>query len=652
MIIPIGHERTTVRRLPWVTISIVVLCSVLFLATRPSESKNQRVGNEYLKQAMGYFVEHPYLDLPPRFFDLLALRVEAGRLTSEIELMRTTGPLPPASDLARQQEQTHLDQLVGGFFEALDSSPSRVLGLVPANLHLYALITYQFMHGGWMHLIFNMIFLFVIGPFIEDVWGRPLYAGFYLTAGVVSAIMFAVRYPELETALIGASGAVAGAMGAFFVRFIKVKMRFILWVGVPLGPFQAPAWVILPFWFLLQLLLAQVFDLALPGSGGGGVAFWVHVWGFAFGAAVAATISHFRIEDRYIHPAIESKVVLVENAIVEEAALLAETGEDDAAIAVLEQELAARPQNVDAAMALWNLSFDRRGGDGAIPYMVKALEHAVRVADNSFVIAALEKILYSGCLHSLEPNLGVRIADILVDDSRHEAARDTIALASRSVNTSTPVAVLRRLAQFGISLDVPGADSIVAATLAHPELPPAVREELESATAGGAETPPDAPPDGQPERRAWEREPESGTSVYTVEAVAAIPRRIAGDCLEIEVEGKPRKLALSAVKALAVCGISRAGQKPVVLVDLLLDAPGGNRPDLRVFRMTSESFDPRHLVGGDDAPKAFQRLLARILELSHAVPLPGPDAACGKKFRSFPSIGAYQREVLGASSPA
>lgn len=88
----------------------------------------------------------------------------------------------------------------------------------------------------------------------------------------------------------------------------------------------------------------------------------------------------------------------------------------------------------------------------------------------------------------------------------------------------------------------------------------------------------------------------------------------------------------------------------MVLVDLMLDAPWGDRAALRVVRLTSDSFDPRRLVGGEDSLQAFRKLLARLLELSDAVPLPDPDSARGNPFRSFPSIDAYEREVLGVTT--
>jgi hypothetical protein len=126
-----------------------------------------------------------------------------------------------------------------------------------------------------------------------------------------------------------------------------------------------------------------------------------------------------------------------------------------------------------------------------------------------------------------------------------------------------------------------------------------------------------------------------------------VPRRLEGRSLEVEFDEKRHAIDLATVQVIAVCGITRAAEKPIVLVDLLLDSPWGDRPKLRVVRMTSNLFDPRELVGGDDAMVAFRTFLNRLFEISDAVPLPDPDAARGNPFQSFSTINEYEKEVLG-----
>jgi hypothetical protein len=260
----------------------------------------------------------------------------------------------------------------------------------------------------------------------------------------------------------------------------------------------------------------------------------------------------------------------------------------------------------------------------------------VRRNDDVFVIAHWEDMLRACGTLPVEPALGVRIAEILEKDRRDESARDTLIMANARISPSTPVALRLRMARLAVLLASPIAGEIIDGALAHPELSPEERSELETARAGLA-PPTEAFPD-EPEE---EVEPS-----HSLQVVNAVPKGLEGNSLQVEVNGQLRALGLDAIQVLAVAGISRFAEKPIVLVDLLLDSPWGDREVVRAVRLLSNNFDPRALVGGDEALPAFQKLLARILEISEAVPLPDPDAARGKPFKSFATIDAYQTEVL------
>jgi membrane associated rhomboid family serine protease len=640
MFIPIGHQETTVRRLPWVTFAIMGLCLVVFLFTNPGERSRQEQAFEDLGQAFEYFGEHPYLEMDERLQDVLTQEFGPDETTALIEMMRQSGPQPPEDSDQLQREQEEFEGMVDSFFSAVDSSPLRVLGVVPVDMSATSLITYQFAHVGWGHLLGNLFILFLAGPFIEDRWGRPLYAAFYLTAGVFAALMYVARYPDLGAPLVGASGAIAGLMGAFLIRFWNTKIKFLYWFFFfMVGTFEAPAWLMLPLWFLKELFFAQAMDTAAPGEGGGGVAFWAHVWGFIFGVVAASAIAYFRIEDRFIHRAIESKITLVENTAVEAAATLAEGGDRDGAKEALRRELAADSDNVDAAIALWNLCFQDANVAPAMPHMLGAIRGAARKGDDQFVTTHWLEVIDSGYEVDLDPALGARIAELLRKESRLDAATATLDLTARQVDASAPAGVLLRLARLAIDLGSAQAASLASAALAHPELPLEAREELEP--YGSL---PPAPADEEPSDR--EEPDEDEPVVHSVLAKRVVPRRLEGANLEVELEGNSRIVDLESIQVIAVCGIARAAQKPVVLVDLLLDSPWGDRAQLRVIRMTSETFDPRLLVGGDDGLVAFQTFLDRLFEVSDAVPLPDPETARGKPFQSFPTIDAYEKEVL------
>jgi hypothetical protein len=134
---------------------------------------------------------------------------------------------------------------------------------------------------------------------------------------------------------------------------------------------------------------------------------------------------------------------------------------------------------------------------------------------------------------------------------------------------------------------------------------------------------------------------------HDIEAVEAVPRRLVGDTLVIETRGASRDLSLGSVQAIAVGGIRPDGARPYLVIDLMLDPPWSDRASLRALRLKSNSFDPRRLVGGDEAVAAFRRLVGRMLEISGAVPLPDPEAAAGNPFRTYPSLASFEQAVLG-----
>ena len=140
--------------------------------------------------------------------------------------------------------------------------------------------TSMFMHGGWMHLLGNMWFLWLFGNNIEDSTTRPKFLAFYLLCGVAAALAQVMANPESIVPMVGASGAISGVMGAYLLLFPRVRVFTI----VPLGFFATtvplPAWAMLIYWMVLQLVSQAASTLTEQR---GGVAYWAHLGGFAAG---------------------------------------------------------------------------------------------------------------------------------------------------------------------------------------------------------------------------------------------------------------------------------------------------------------------------------------------------------------------------------
>jgi membrane associated rhomboid family serine protease len=155
-------------------------------------------------------------------------------------------------------------------------------GLVPDQLHPGALLTSMFLHGGWLHLIGNMWFLWVFGSHIEDAIGPAKFLIFYLLSGIASAIVQFLTSFGSAIPTIGASGAIAGVMGAFLVLYPRVRVVTLVFIIVFITTIELPAALMLIYWFAIQVL-SGVSSFASISQSSGGVAWFAHVGGFLFG---------------------------------------------------------------------------------------------------------------------------------------------------------------------------------------------------------------------------------------------------------------------------------------------------------------------------------------------------------------------------------
>ena len=169
-------------------------------------------------------------------------------------------------------------------------------GVVPARLtaawergeflsfESLTLLSSQFLHGGWLHLLGNLLYLWIFGNNVEDRLGRAGFLLFYLTGGVVAGLAQVAIDPSSPIPTIGASGAIAATLGAYLVLYPRARVTSFVFLGFFYQLVQVPAAIVLVLWFALQLLDGIG---SLGVSQGGGVAFFAHIGGFVFGAVVA-----------------------------------------------------------------------------------------------------------------------------------------------------------------------------------------------------------------------------------------------------------------------------------------------------------------------------------------------------------------------------
>ncbi|HYG98432.1 MAG TPA: rhomboid family intramembrane serine protease [Terriglobales bacterium] len=158
---------------------------------------------------------------------------------------------------------------------------------VTAQTALVPVFTSIFMHASWLHLIFNMWALWIFGDNIEDYLGHFWYLVFYLMSGLAAAALHTILNPVSAIPSVGASGAIAGIMGAYIVLYPTAQVTTLLPIFVFFTFIHLPAWLVLGYWFIVQFLSGTATSIAYSNqTSGGGVAFWAHVGGFVAGIAL------------------------------------------------------------------------------------------------------------------------------------------------------------------------------------------------------------------------------------------------------------------------------------------------------------------------------------------------------------------------------
>ncbi|HEU4464559.1 MAG TPA: rhomboid family intramembrane serine protease [Gemmatimonadota bacterium] len=155
---------------------------------------------------------------------------------------------------------------------------------------LTPLLTAMFLHGGWLHLVLNLWFLWIFGDNVEDRIGHFRYLVLYLAAGTAATLAHVFANPDSTLPTVGASGAIAGVLGAYFLAYPRARVTTLIPIFVFIHVAVLPAWVVLGMWFALQFLSGAL-SLATTQASAGGVALWAHIGGFAAGILLMPVLS-------------------------------------------------------------------------------------------------------------------------------------------------------------------------------------------------------------------------------------------------------------------------------------------------------------------------------------------------------------------------
>ncbi|HEA51431.1 rhomboid family intramembrane serine protease [Marinobacter antarcticus] len=315
LIIP-AENAVNWKRPPWVTLGLMLSCVLVFLFYQAGDSRKlQQAVDAYVSSDLPLLEEPAYEDYLQRKIrfegeDDQALELQrfqelkaggerawlAASLLMDREfyqyLLRNRDIIwAPADRVLWLEQRSRIEET---YMERLSAQQ---LGLIPAQLSLGTLVTYQFLHGGWGHIIGNLIFLFLLGFTVEKALGPGRYLLAYLLCGALSGAVFTVFSLGSYIPLVGASGSISGLMGMYVAIYGLKKIRFFYFLGVYFNYFRAPALAILPVW-----LGKEIYDYWFAGATG--VAYLAHAGGLVAGAGLVWLLgkSWLQVSEAFFEP--------------------------------------------------------------------------------------------------------------------------------------------------------------------------------------------------------------------------------------------------------------------------------------------------------------------------------------------------------------
>ena len=394
ILIPLKHENMEGRRWPIITFALIGLNVLAFLGTHWTMLEQAPKLGEVRLHLLLLAAEHPELKVP----DDAQQFVEDFKKANPKIWEEAGSPYRQLVDSAdaryrtmddTEKLQEEMDSLGQQFHELAEKSVLLNYGFVPAHKKALTYLTSMFMHAGWLHLIGNMWFLWLAGFILEENWGRGIYPAFYLLGGVVASQIHALAYPNSVVPCLGASGAIAALMGAFLIRFPKLKIDMLATSFFFRFRFKAPAYSLLPLW-----LLTEVFYGTLVGQVSG-TAHWAHIGGFVFGMLGALIIQHTGLEHK-ANAAIEEKVGWTADPAIVQGTECLEQGRYDEGIAVLRNYLQAKPEDVDGLSLMRQLYWRKDHVPAYLEACVKLCQLHLKAQDKEAAVQDYQDYLNGG----------------------------------------------------------------------------------------------------------------------------------------------------------------------------------------------------------------------------------------------------------------
>ncbi len=627
MIFPYGQERNSVRVLPWVTIAIIL---VNFFVHYYVISKNKelypKVVGVGIKMIQCYR-QHPYLILGIGDSKKESLNYTESQ-NKFLENFRKSykGKIPDKDTVIKEQKV--LNSYLKKLYEIKKDSPYLKWGFIPSKKSLKTSITYMFIHGGWFHLLGNLFLLYLVGPYVEDVWGKTMYGIAYIIIGILSAYVFAMHYPGMIGPLIGASGAISGILGAFLVKFWNTRIKFFYWFWFVFGTFKAPAWLILPIWFINEIISAKSMDAIYKH--GGSVAHWAHIWGFVFGFLIAVILSLLKYEEKFVNKKYKEKFTYTNKAFLdyEEALKLKEDGKYKEAFLILMNSAKSNNRSTDVIELLWIVGLELKQTDEIKNIFIRYIEYELKTKRIEAAYYHYNIIIKIYPKVELNIQLSLILLKYLLELERIDEAEQLSHLIYKRTINETLSGFLVLFSETLLRLNTDYCEEVVNRTLNNIDVPNYKKDELKIALAEYIKN-------------------QNRQKKIKISVLRAIPISVSKETLVLMIQDSGKTtLALNKVQLISTVKIMEYKSKIIYLIDLFLDNPKSDKNNIRIIRIFSLDFNPvKFIPKAKTSGSAFKIFVESLLKYSEAKPYHGFDYLILKKVKAFASVEDYDNSL-------
>ncbi len=642
------------KALPLFTLGMAGLWIVVYLVVELGYGGQLRASRDAHYEAVRLTAREPLIEVQDEQLAVVHAVNPSFENDALLEFMRDR-----TAEESVQVLQTAFDEAAATAQTGLATHPFRTAGLIPAEPAPVAFVSHALIHVGPLHLLATLALWLLAAPVLEKMWGRLLLATTSLVFVTASAGVFVLAHASSARPLIGPGAILAGVVAAVVARRASDEVDFTGWLGDKIRfDFAAPAWILAAVWALYEGSLWVVAQGALPPGADNAVGASAHLGGAVLGASVAVLVAKlgFEREDTAMPKPRRGRFDLAK------VLALREKGEEDEAFEMLRDEVERSARNRNVVMAYWELAIDREQAVDAAPALVRLIEEELRRGAEG-VAAGHWKLLHQDAPKVLleAPKL-IRIARAISKEHGEEAVRVALEQALDENNTGLTPSHAASVARMAFELDPGLAARAARLALKSDKLDEKVRSEMQllaSALRPDAPPPQDAKPKEAPTPSAFFEESDRSAfgetddlSALTSETFpdGAISEAIAtaatGRSLAVEIDGRgPSDIEWSRIRAVAIVGVHGLAEKPIVLIDLLIDGSGTPQP-LGLVRLRCDRFDPRVLVPRAESSKEALRTMASGFRKQKIKILADLTAKSNDARPVFESIDAYHDKVL------